>query len=78
MYGFPAWGKGITVELVDEGSPAQQAGLMAGDKLMALDGAKCDTIVEFNELLKKYERGQSAQLSVQRNGIVFSADVTFV
>ena len=77
MYGFPAWGKGITVELVDEGSPAQQAGLAPGDKLMAVDGAKCDTIVEFNELLKKYERGQSAQLSVQRNGIVFSADVMF-
>ncbi len=55
-YGYP---QGIYIKAVVEGSPADDAGLVANDIMVALDDNDIETYAELTELLKYYEVGET-------------------
>jgi len=69
FFGAPD-GEGILVREVNSGSPAEKAGLKAGDVITAIDGARIRTTGELREKLaakKGDDKGASVELSVTRN-----------
>jgi phosphoserine phosphatase RsbU/P len=57
-----------TVRTVEKGSPAEQAGLQAGDRILALDGRRVESPVLFDEIWLRSRPGDSIQLTVERPG----------
>ena len=68
FFGAPD-GEGILVRDVNSGSPAEKAGLKAGDVITSLNGERIRTIGELREKLsaKRDEKGSSVKLGVLRN-----------
>jgi serine protease Do len=68
FFGAPD-GEGILVRDVNSGSPAEKAGLRAGDVITSLNGERIRTIGELREKLsaKRDEKGSSVKLGVLRN-----------
>ena len=82
LFAFPM-AKGFLVTHLDEGSPAQKAGLRAGtlnvvidgepwvlggDIVLAVNGLDITTLEQFATILKTFEIGQSVTLRLFRNG----------
>lgn len=69
----------LNVDYVETDGPAHQAGIRAGDQLLALDGKSFSTLVEYNEILKAYSPGSAANFQVISgdSGKVKDATVTF-
>lgn len=61
-------GGGIAVDAVEEGSPAQKAGLQVGDAVMALDDRRITDVLEFEKYLLKKNAGDSLRMLVDRKG----------
>ncbi|MEO0652491.1 MAG: PDZ domain-containing protein, partial [Planctomycetota bacterium] len=59
---------GIGVASVTEGSPAEQAGVQAGDVLLRWNGAKITDITEWMQMLATHEVGDEVAVGVKRNG----------
>jgi serine protease Do len=77
FFGAPD-GEGILVRDVNSGSPAEKAGLKAGDVITAIDGARIRTTGELREKLaakKGDDKGVSVELSVTRNKSAISITV---
>lgn len=77
FFGAPD-GEGILVRDVNSGSPAEKAGLKAGDVITAIDGARIRTTGELREKLaakKGADKGVSVELSVTRNKSAISITV---
>ncbi|MDB9315051.1 M61 family metallopeptidase [Spirulina sp. CS-785/01] len=53
----------VTAQFVEANSPAGQAGIDAGDELLALDGVRL-TAEDFNERLQDYEAGDTVELTI--------------
>lgn len=66
-YGLPTT-EGLTVIAVEEGSPAENAGLEADDIIKAVDGVKLSTKIDYNEEMKRYLPGDTAYFTVEREG----------
>jgi serine protease Do len=68
FFGAPD-GEGVLVREVNAGSPAEKAGLKAGDVITSLDGARLHSVGELREKLsaKRDEKGASVKLGVLRN-----------
>src|ERR1700676_987710 len=68
FFGVPD-GEGILVRGVNSGSPAEKAGLKAGDVITSLNGERLRTIGELREKLsaKRNEKGATVRLGVLRN-----------
>ncbi len=66
---------GSTITTVEMGSPAQQAGIWAGDELLALDGFKV-TIATLPDRLRAYAPGQTVSVSVFQQEILRTVAVT--
>lgn len=67
---------GANVMSVEEGGPADEAGIKAGDVITALDG---DTVTSADGLiisLREYEVGDTVKLTLMRNGREQEVDVT--
>jgi len=60
--------RGVLVNRVDRGSPADRAGLKVGDIVVALDGAPVDTTDGLRFRMATVPIGSSAALTVLRNG----------
>ncbi|MEO7385824.1 MAG: M20/M25/M40 family metallo-hydrolase [Gammaproteobacteria bacterium] len=75
---FAFQGPGLRLDGVVPGSPADKAGMQAGDVLTHLDGKEVSNLGGFNELLKKLEPGQSVELRWTRAGVADKALVTVV
>jgi serine protease Do len=58
--------KGVLVTSVADGSPASQAGLMAGDVITALDSKETDNLAEFVKTLNSYQIGQTVTITYFR------------
>jgi S1-C subfamily serine protease len=50
------------------GSPAARAGLLAGDVLVAVNGAAVADLKAYSDLLKTFAPGQQVMLTIQRAG----------
>jgi serine protease Do len=63
-----AEGSGVVVTLVSPGSPADQAGLRAGDVVSEFNGQKVDGIDQFSRLVRDTAPGRAVKLKIVRNG----------
>jgi serine protease Do len=55
----------MTVGVVEAGSPADKAGIKSGDKLLKAGEDRVKNLVEYNEFLKRYLPGESAEFTLQ-------------
>ena len=67
----------VKVASVVSGSPADKAGLQAGDVITAIDGKQIATADDLTALVNSYKPGDKAALTVDRNGSTKSISVTF-
>ncbi|MBO0782666.1 MAG: trypsin-like peptidase domain-containing protein [Ktedonobacteraceae bacterium] len=67
---------GLLIVKVDEGSPAQQGGVMVGDILVALDGHIIQDIEDLHMLLKGERVGKAIPVEVIRGTAVQTLQVT--
>ena len=58
----------LAVEEVLKGSPAEQAGLRAGDRIIAVNGRRLETMKPFEEVWYRSQPGDSVELTVERRG----------
>lgn len=75
VVGLPSEG-GLEVLYVEPDSPAAAAGIRQGDVLMSIDSQRLRTLVDYNELLKKYLPQEQVRLVVQLNGATSSIVLT--
>ena len=63
MYNMPI---GVFVRSVEEGSPAQTAGVLAGDIIVEMDGNSIDTYEDLQGVLQYFAPGSSTTIMVMR------------
>lgn len=68
-------GAGVRAESVVPGSPAQRAGLQAGDVVLALDGRAITGLSQFSDVLKTFEAGQRIRTQVRRGSAELNLEV---
>ena len=68
--------EGIYVVSVEEYSPAETAGIQAGDVIIAINGTEVTTIDELNEIKNTYEIGDTVTLTIVRDGSEQEVSVT--
>ncbi|MER3543223.1 MAG: hypothetical protein C4311_01140 [Chloroflexota bacterium] len=66
--GFTGRGPGALITRVAEGSPAAEAGLRVGDRILAVDGKAVDATNTLATLLSAYKPGDTVTLRVARPG----------
>ena len=74
--GLPADTKGVVVEQVQAGSPAESAGVQAKDILTAIDGTQVSDVQTVRALLINRQAGDRIALSLVRDGKPLSLTVT--
>ncbi len=72
---LPAPG-GVFVDRVDEGSPAQKAGLKSADVIVEFDAERVRGARHFSRLVEETPGGRAAKTVVMRNGARHTLDVT--
>jgi Peptidase family M28/PDZ domain/WD40-like Beta Propeller Repeat len=60
--------KGVKLTGVREGSPAEKAGIKAGDIIVEFDGKKIENIYDYTFVLQNSKPGQSVSIGLMRNG----------
>ena len=61
-------GRGVTVLRVEPNSPAQQAGLISGDRVLKIDGREVKDALQFIQLVQNTPIGSVVKLDVIRQG----------
>lgn len=67
--------KGIEVERVLRASPAREAGLKKGDRLLRLDDKAITTVAAFQETVGDHKPGEQIELTLRRDGEEKKLDV---
>jgi hypothetical protein len=75
-YAFP--GPGVRITGTMPGSPAEKAGLQAGDVIVKLGDKPIASMREFSEALKAFSPGEKVTVTYQRDGQPKSVDATLV
>jgi S1-C subfamily serine protease len=75
---FDYQGPGLKIDGVVPGSPAEKAGMKAGDVLTHMGGDEVKGLGGFNELLKKHQPGDKVELRWTRGTESGSATVELV
>jgi aminopeptidase N len=75
-YAFP--GPGVRVTGTMPGSPAEKAGLQAGDVIVKLGDKAIGSMRDFSEALKAFAPGAKVTVTYQRDGQTKSAEATLV
>ncbi len=75
LYGKPV---GLPVDGVEEGGPAQKAGIQAGDLILYLDTARTTTINELTLALRSKEPGETTTVTIYRNDEELTLEITLV
>lgn len=60
--------KGVLVNSVFEGSPAEKAGLLRGDIVFTFNGMPVTSVREFQRMVATYEVGKKANVDIMREG----------
>jgi serine protease Do len=68
--------KGVVVEAVEPQSPAESAGIQAGDVITAVNGQAVSTADALQSLIASYKVGQRITLTINENGQVRQVSVT--
>lgn len=68
---------GVYINEVSKGSAASEAGVQAGDVLIAIDSTRLTTTSSVQERVSRYHPGDKATLTVIRDGKEVQLDVTF-
>jgi serine protease Do len=77
QYGLPTFEEGLTVRDIEEDSPAENYDIKADDKLLSVNGVKVNTIIDYNEEMKKYLPGSKAVLKIMRDNKRIDIPVVF-
>ena len=64
IYGFP---EGIYVKEVERNSPAEQAGMFAGDIIVEIEGKEVYTVEELKSRIQTFNEGDTVQIVVYRS-----------
>ncbi|RME28918.1 MAG: M20/M25/M40 family metallo-hydrolase [Deltaproteobacteria bacterium] len=75
---FAFEGEGVRVDAVTAGSPADQAGMRAGDVVVAIDGQPIDGLRTYSDVLKRHQPGDTIRITVQRGGTERTLEATLV
>jgi len=67
--------EGVYVSMVREGGAARQAGIRAGDIIIAVDNVRVNSTAELQEAVSKYSPGQKVQVIVKRDGTLKQYEV---
>lgn len=59
---------GVIILQVDDGSPAEEAGLQAGDIVMEVDREKITDLTQFNKKIRGYKAGDTIMFLIKRSG----------
>ena len=69
--------KGVRVDGVSEGRPAQKAGLRAGDVVIQLGDYPVSSIENYMEALGRFKKGDQTKVKVMRADKIVDADIVF-
>ena len=69
--------EGVYIAEVVDNTPAQRAGIQAGDVIVKVGEDNTPTMTDLNKVLYKYKSGQSTKITVNRGGKDITVDVTF-
>ena len=69
--------EGVYIAEVVDNTPAQRAGIQAGDVIVKVGEDNTPTMTDLNKVLYKYKSGQSTKVTVNRGGKDITVDVTF-
>jgi hypothetical protein len=61
-------GDGVLVSGVLPGSPAEKAGLRAGDRIVSVDGEKVGGLEDYSGILKSHQPGDKVRITFTRDG----------
>lgn len=70
-------GKGMRIDGVSEERPAQKAGLQKGDIVVKMGEYEVIDMMSYMKCLSKFEKGQTTNVTVERDGKSLEAEVTF-
>jgi len=78
-FGFFSYGGTRCVQITDvvKGGPAEAAGLKAGDLILEIDGKTVSSNDVLSDLIASYNAGDSATLTVRRDGNRTEIRLTF-
>jgi S1-C subfamily serine protease len=70
-------GKGMRIDGVTEGKPAEKAGIIKGDVVVKMGEIDIVDMMSYMTGLSKFEKGSSTTVKVLRDGNIVEVDVTF-
>lgn len=70
-------GKGIRLDGATDGKPAQKAGLKQGDIIVKMDDLFIENMQDYMKALSKFDKGQTIDLLIIRNGVEMKMPATF-
>jgi len=73
---FSYQGQGVLVDAIVPGSPAEKAGIEAGDVLVSLAGSSIANLQGYSDVLKSMSPGDTVPATVQRDGKTITVNVT--
>jgi len=73
---FAFQGPGVRVDQVLPGSPAETAGIRAGDVVVALGGRTVDTLRAYSDALKAHRPGEKVTVTLRRDGAEVTVEAT--
>jgi len=74
--GLKAGSRGVVVAQVVDGSPAQNAGLQAGDIIRKVDNLDVNSAKDVQQIVRKHLPGDSLKMTVERNGQTQNVSLT--
>ena len=73
---FAFSGPGVRASSLVSGSPAEQAGMKAGDVLVEMAGKALASLTAYSDVLRTLAPGQSVTVAFERDGVRRAATVT--
>jgi len=70
-------GKGMRIDGVSEDKPAQKAGMQKGDIVVKMGDYEIVDMMSYMKSLGKFEKGNTTQVTIERNKETLVLDVTF-
>lgn len=74
-YAYP--GSGVRIDGINDGKPAQKAGLKTGDVIIELGGYTISSLENYMQALGKFKKGDTTKVKFKRGNETLEADVEF-